>query len=94
MGMLLAAFRVFHQAGRPLLDVPYALALLGIATLLGRRCLMGLGVLPSPGGIEAVAPEFRLAQLVLVGCAATILLVLLLARLRVPRLWERRPTTR
>jgi len=94
VAMLLAAYRTFREASNPLLRVTNVAALLGLAIFLGRRCLLGLGVLPSGGGIDAIAHGVRLTQRVLVGCAVAILLALLVPRMRLAFRRGSRPTTR
>jgi hypothetical protein len=85
VGLLLAVLQVCRQAGRPISAVVQTLALLGVAGLLARRSLIGLGVVPANGGIEAVSAELRLAQLVLMGCGSLILMVGVALRLREQR---------
>jgi hypothetical protein len=77
---LLAAARALLQHGRSTWMLLQLGALLAIAILLARRSLVGLAVLPSSGGIEAISTELGVGQAVLVGCGTLVLLAAVASR--------------
>jgi hypothetical protein len=66
-------------------QLSHAVALVILGVFLGRRCLMGVGHLRI-GGIEAVAFELRLSQVVLLTCSVIVVLTACVTRMRERRM--------
>ena len=90
VALVVAAAQVWRRPGHRAVTVVHAIALLGIAALLGYRSLGGLGLIPTGTGIEGISRWLVTAQAVLVGCSAVIFLVL--GGPRVLAMLRRRPT--
>jgi len=77
VGLAVAGAQVWGSAGHWAVTWTRAGALLGMAALLGCRCLAGLGFIPTASGLEEISRWLRAAQVVLVGCSTAMLLSIL-----------------